>query len=178
MRECEDGLCPRCWRKGRRHPATVDFRGKRYCKTCQAYWIRHQVDAAERFLAFPLSLRNVLKRKRFRVRDIAEQIGVTETMVSRYIRVDEPTYPGLETMVALCAALEAHPNELLGFTDPRVAELEARVRTYETICGEMQAAFQKLGWETADKAMTHSGLTKAEYTDFDPEADEEALYDV
>ena len=57
-------------------------------------------------------LREEIKRSPLSQKEIAEQLGINPSTVSKYTRID--VYPALDTFANLCKILDVSSDEILG----------------------------------------------------------------
>ncbi len=167
---CPPHHCVRCFEQGQIVPALLSYLGQTYCKACDATWVAATRKTTRSLGALPQRLREAKKRRSARSKELAATVNVSEQAMSAYLREEAPTRPGLDTFLGLCVALNAHPNELLGFVDPRVVRLEAEAKKYREALGCMFQIFSGLGLQFGDqpeRILREMALRPTNYRDQD-----------
>ncbi len=160
-------VCLKCKaEKGWHNEATVEYNGTMYCTACERAWIGPRRKAAESVAGLADRLRTAIKGRGYKFKEIADYVDVSEVVLGRYVAKEGASMPGVETLAAICLALKTHPNEVLGFADPRVASLSTENEGLRKALGEIIESCRKLGWHLGDP--TPSQVRARSAREFDP----------
>lgn len=143
------GQCAFCHFRQRVSEGIHWFRGEQFCDSCHRAWVSVVEKSSQKTLLVQGNLRKLKRASGYKSRDLAYWLGIGEVMFSRYMSDTAPSFPSLERFVTLCSLMGVTPNEVLGFTDPKLEKVTAERDRYLADIGKAMSIFD-YGWNKAD----------------------------